>query len=231
MRNKKYHADILLDAIGDIDDRFIFEASDPRPVRASSPAFQRLAVLGISLALVFTLVITSVVASLIRGAQIKGEINDAPTEGIPDAPSADADGNAPDMTLTDLSGTLLSLKASTADLTTKMSEVDLFDGKARLIWKYSDEDGYRVITLSGDDAVELKSKVIYMSGFTELEEADIDNRLDGIWVCFGDGLVISPCLKSSNGNIGYGGVFDYVPEIEPSESFVKLIRDIIENNH
>ena len=84
-------------------------------------------------------------------------------------------------------------------------------------------------TISSAASVEeLEKELSRKSSFKEIS-APADDSIDGFWICFGDGLVYTPYLKSSDGNIGYGEIFDYEQELEPSKDFAHLIRDIIED--
>jgi hypothetical protein len=48
-----------------------------------------------------------------------------------------------------------------------------------------------------------------------------------VWVSMGDGRVISPYLAISEGNVGYGCLFDYESEVEPTDVFVQTVMDLI----
>lgn len=233
INDKISRAEVLLDAIGDIDDRFIFEASAPTPAKATAPAFRRLAVLGISLALVFTLAISSLVAAMISRSLDKGA-EDAPNENPPvsdQAPGLTPDGenSADGLQTTEISDALLALKGSTEELSVDIGQVDLLDKKARIIWKYSDEDSYRVLSISYLDLHDLNSMLSSRKDFKEIPADSENSGLEGIWISYG-GIVVSPCLKDSAGNLGYGAPFDYDPELEPSTEFTELIISLIEEN-
>ena len=51
--------------------------------------------------------------------------------------------------------------------------------------------------------------------------------LGQVWIALGDGRIISPCLKESNGNVAFGTLFDYDPEVEPSADFVTALYDTL----
>lgn len=222
VNDKQRKADILFDAIGEIDDRFIFEASAPAPQRASSPIFRRLAVVGISLALVFTLGVSAVVAAMIGRSLNKGAADEPPQASSP------TEDNTPDTLPTvNILESFASIKSSTSDLSAEMKEIDLLDKKARLIWKYSDEESYRVLLLSSDDLYKISSMLKQTDDTSEINRENNDSKVEGIWICYSDGTVVSPCLKLSNGNIGYADLFEYAPEIEPSASLTEFLIDLI----
>lgn len=228
MRDQKYNKDseLLLEAIGEIDDRFIFEAESYERRKRSLP-FRKLIIAAVALSLVFTFTL-SLGIGLMLGTSKDSADNDS--AGAPNEDHDGADGNIkpgvqPIVTLSD---TLHSVKFSSEDFSTEFERDMLFDGKTKLIWKYSDEESYRVCTISSNsDAKQLRTQLESKSGFKNVSEPAKDS-IDGFWVCFGDGLVYTPYLRSSDGNVGYGELFDYEQELEPSKSFATFIREIID---
>ena len=227
MRDQKYNKDseLLLEAIGEIDDRFIFEAESYERKKSSLP-LRKLIIAAVALSLVFTFTL-SLGIGLMLGSNRDKVDNDS--VGAPNENYDGADGNVkpgvqPIVTLSD---TLHSVKFSSEGFSTEFERDMLFDGKTKLIWKYSDEESYRVCTISSNsDAKQLRTQLESKSGFKNVSEPAKDS-IDGFWVCFGDGLVYTPYLKSSDGNVGYGELFDYEQELEPSKSFATFIREII----
>ena len=227
MRDQKYNKDseLLLEAIGEIDDRFIFEAESYERKKSSLP-LRKLIIAAVALSLVFTFTL-SLGIGLMLGSnrdKVDNDFNNAPNEDQNGADGNIKPGVQPIVTLSD---TLHSVKFSSEDFSTEFERDMLFDGKAKLIWKYSDEESYRVCTISSNsDAKQLRTQLESKSGFKNVSEPAKDS-IDGFWVCFGDGLVYTPYLRSSDGNVGYGELFDYEQELEPSKSFATFIREII----
>lgn len=102
-------------------------------------------------------------------------------------------------------------------------EIDLFDGKVTLIWKYADRDGYCKKTFSEAQRRKLVSNI----GKGTVTGNTSQKTECYVWVSFGDGTVVSPCLSESSGNIGYGTLFEYEPEIEPSADITSYIRTLL----
>ena len=227
MRDQKYNKDseLLLEAIGEIDDRFIFEAESYERRKSSLP-LRKLIIAAVALSLVFTFTL-SLGIGLMLGSnrdKVDNDFNNAPNEDQDGADGNVKPGVQPIVTLSD---TLHSVKFSSEGFSTEFERDMLFDGKTKLIWKYSDEESYRVCTISSNsDAKQLRTQLESKSGFKNVSEPAGDS-IDGFWVCFGDGLVYTPYLKSSDGNVGYGELFDYEQELEPSKSFATFIREII----
>lgn len=104
-------------------------------------------------------------------------------------------------------------------------DIDLFSGKTSLIWQNGGEGDYCVVELKSDyDASRLKRELYYQTEEVNAEEAKAINCR--VWVSFGDGTVVSPHLKHSAGNIGYGKLFDYDPELMPSDSLAELVNTL-----
>ena len=187
---------------------------------------RKLIIAAVALSLVFTFTL-SLGIGLMLGSNRDKLDNDS--VGTPNEDQDSADGNVkpgvqPIVTLSD---TLHSVKFSSEGFSTTFERDMLFDGSTKLIWKYSDEEDYRVCTISSNsDAKQLRTQLESKSGFKNVSEPAKDS-IDGFWVCFGDGLVYTPYLKSSDGNVGYGELFDYEQELEPSKSFATFIREII----
>ena len=219
MQNDRSRSDILLDAIGGIEDRFIFEAMDPAPIRRTAPLFRRFALVGVSLALALCVGMTSLIASLMQKSG-SSESPEQPSEQATPAP----DLNVTTVTLT---AALADLRDSTAHRTETADELDLHGGKGMIVWKYADEEFYRTVRLSYGDSYILSQKLKLGKDFTEVGEDFDANGIEGVWICTGDGTVVSPFLKLTNGNVGYGRLFTYEAELEPSGEFTELTIELI----
>ena len=215
MRENK-RGEILMDAIGSIDDRFIFEAQVALPKKRYAPLRRVLALCAC------TVLVMSLTLSLLVGL-FSQKNSEAPGE-------EDHVGNTqPIVTDSHFADTLIGMKTATQSFASPLEREMLFEGETLLIWQYEDEEDYRICTLSNTDARKIKTALAEKNGFVRTD-ADSDlGELEGFWICFGDGLVYTPYLENSNGNIGYGQIFDYDPELEPSRYFIELITNAIEN--
>ncbi len=100
-----------------------------------------------------------------------------------------------------------------------VEKVDLFSGK-KLIW-YSDGE-YREKVLTQTQYTQLTS---YMqSGFEDVKESRDEECL--VWICDGRGNVVTPYLKTSQGNV-YVNLFSYRAEVVPSKAFTKYVEKIL----
>ena len=231
----KKNSDILLDAIGEIDERFIYEAQAYMPVKRKT-ALRKYLVAAFSVVLITSLMLSLLVGPLLRTDNKESTddvILDQPTEqnpAITDKPDFSPETEkAPENTVTvkRLSSTLSDLKEETLRFSATLEREIFFDGTVKLIWKYEDEEEYRICTLSSTNANEIKRIMEYRYGFFNTDpEADGDG-LEGFWICYEDGSVISPYLKTSSGNVAYGDVFEYERELEPSAEFARLIERIV----
>ena len=101
------------------------------------------------------------------------------------------------------------------------SDIDFFSGEVELIW--SDGENYYVKPLGKKNEV---TPVLNEIG--KGEEIDVDQSFEyKVWISYGDGRVVSPYLKDTDGNVGYASLFDYSPEIVPSEDFVDSVNELL----
>ena len=225
MRENK-RGELLMDAIGSIDDRFIFEAQVALPKKRYAPLRRVLALCAC------TVLVMSLTLSLLVGL-FSQKNSEAPNDEADTNTSDKVDGTATNKSEQDsvapLADVLREMKAETQSFASHLEREMLFEGETLLIWQYVDEENYRICTLSNLDASKIKTALAEKNGFARAD-ADSDlGELEGFWICFGDGLVYTPYLENSNGNIGYGQLFDYDPELEPSRYFTELITNAIEN--
>ncbi|MBO5415791.1 MAG: hypothetical protein J6A83_04100 [Clostridia bacterium] len=105
--------------------------------------------------------------------------------------------------------------------------VGLFDGQTKLIWQSGNDGAYYSVTLSGtEDKAKLSQALRSTYGNPTHAPEDYDAGIY-VWISYGDGTVVTPYLKGTEGNVGYGELFGYSPEIIPSEEFTELARDLI----
>ena len=229
-RKKEKFAEYLFDEIGNIDDSIIASAMGAyRPARKVFNT-RRLAIAAVAATLSLSLFATVFVSILNRAGK---DLFESPkNDNVSNSADKDdaADKYEPDMeSPTDVATTLATRLESLRD-TAKAEKLDksdikYFDGYARLIWKYSDEEYYRVCKISASQLQRIQSLISADQG--ELVNSATESSVEGIWISLGDGKVISPCLLSSEGNVGYGSIFDYTAEVEPSDAVSGFICDII----
>ena len=206
-------ANRLFDAMGEIDDRWIAEAE-----RAYTPARglrfgRRSLIVAVTLCLVTVSVLGVLVANRSKDASPEAE-----------HPAMDEDVG----TVATFSERMSQLKGQTTTLRVSTEELDLFSGSAQVIWKYRDETDYRAKAITRNE-LDLLLDVMDQNEGTSVGATDTPSTdlLEGVWIAYGDGTVISPCLKLSDGNVGYGDLFAYEPELEPSDVFVNTLCGII----
>ena len=101
------------------------------------------------------------------------------------------------------------------------SDIDFFSGEVELIW--SDGENYYIKPLGKKNEVNS-----LLNAIGKGEEVDGDKDFEyKVWISYGDGRVVSPYLKDTDGNVGYASLFDYSPEIVPSEDFVDSVNELL----
>ncbi len=213
-------AELLLEALGKIEDRFIAEAENITPARRRAGLPQRVLIIAATILLSVGILVSSVMAASFIGGILANKNGEEPSLN--------------DMTerYSSIEEQMLALRKSTEGKKTDAENISFSDGYAKIIWKYADEEEYRACNIKGEDAQELAQLLSGRKGFEEIdksEEAEETCELEGIWINFGDGYVHSPCLKETKGNVGYGEVFEYEPELEPTQEFIDLVRNAIKD--
>lgn len=213
---KRICAEKLFDSIGLIDDRFIAEAAAPYVRKGMARGLRALLIGAVSLTLALSVAIGAFVVGMMS-EQNRGE-----DDGAGNVNNDFADGTTNANTL---SAQLSALRTDTEDIAVTASEIDLFDSQAKIIWKYAGEEEYRVKPIT--DAEYERLTVILSKDKGERAVPTDADPVEGVWVTGGDGRVISPYLEQTAGNVGYGELFDYVPEYEPTEEFSEYLCDCI----
>lgn len=215
--NREDSTKLLIDAIGELDDRFIYEAQSYEKKKHKTPLRKLLPVaacIAVALSLMLSLLIPTLMRESAKSESSQTQASDVPLDT--------------DKTSLDFFVAIGEYRGTTEGLAVEFERDLLFDGTARLIWKYSGESRYRTCSLSLAQSDAIKRSMQSQKDFEEIGEAGgVADGLEGFWICFGDGLVYSPCLKNSNGNVGYGTLFDYEAELIPSEAFTELISGAI----
>ncbi len=219
MRTKKDRVnEVLFDAVGKIDDRLIQEAQSPDRAIASMRAKRRFLQSG---------AIAACIALALTGGGMFYAITNKPhTEPSDGTPSV----SAPSYTQAEESQTLFEMLSDTQGsklVSTKSPDtLDFYDGNMSLIWRERGADSVQVMKVSEKNQAAI-SKGIESAGAVSLTAEQAEAQEYEIWVCMGDGRVLSPQLKYSNGNIGHAELFEYLAEQEPSEQFTKAVYNLI----
>ena len=220
-REKANFSHKLFDEIGLIDDRFIYEASTPYVPKRKFGAIGKILVIAAAL----TLTLCIIAGTLLTGALFiivgnsKSDYDNAsgepPTENV-------TDDNGSYATLSDR---LDAIGKQENYSTLSKEDVELFDSTPKVVWSAEDGDGVHVREISYAQASSLIEKMSKAEG-TEISDGSGEG-CTSVWIVLGNGQVITPHLAYSSGNVGYGELFDYVREYEPSEELTGLLIDTV----
>ena len=213
MRDANRAAEYLFDEIGGIDDSYIAAAQSAR--RHNGATLRRTFSIAAAVAAVFMIAVLAMPALITRNFDKVYEEDAAETEI-----ASDQAANSPNTNVL-LNAPLEQLLFSTGDAFCTTGDADLFDGRAKLIWQ-DRQSGQRYEILLTHSQLTQIDKLIKHGRRTE----DIASEML-IWISYGDGRVVSPCLEYSDGNVGYGSLFDYLPEVIPTEELINYIDMII----
>lgn len=117
------------------------------------------------------------------------------------------------------------LDATSAQSTDEITDEMFFSGQALLVWQKADEQTYYTAPVDSSQLRSLSEGLGHGGAYSDSEQPAAK-----LWLLMGDGTVVSPYLKTSPGNVGYGCLFDYNAEITPSSSTVSLINQILNSN-
>lgn len=200
-------AEYLFDEIGLIDDSLVAAAMQESHSKQRTLSLRRVTVAAVAAAMVFTASVGLTLSALIK----KSDNNDgAPTH----------DGMVDSITL---AHALARAESGGAQSFTEAQSIDLFDGKTKIIWENA-ERYYVLDVASGSDRQSLSKALDATYSASQNIGSDDGVR---VWISYGDGSVVSPYLRKSAGNVGYGELFDYSPEIVPSDDLARLVDDLI----
>ena len=222
-REKAVFSDRLFDEIGLIDDRFIYEASTPYVPKRRFGAIGKILVIAAAL----TLSLCVIASTLLTGALflfgdlgVKGDedVGTPPTGNTEDVADKEESGF---ITLSDrLDGVTESAYASVSK-----ESIALFDSKPKIVWEIN-ASKYYVCEISEGRARSLIEKM--RVGGTKAPSGEAQGESStSVWIILGNGQVITPHLELTSGNVGYGELFDYEKEYEPSEDFSNLLIDTV----
>ena len=227
---KRKSAERLFDNIGLIDDRFIAEA-DRAYVPGKRKFFLRsLIITAASLTLILSMLIGLIAAGMMAsGLFSAGSSDERPAQDndLGNVMDEVEDGGDDAEKYISLGEDLSRIKERSATLSADRDGIDLFDGKKLVIWKYADEETYRVLSISDTEMEALQSSLRRDQGTPINTDTAKANGLDGVWLSTGNGEIISPYLKQTENNSHYGEIFEYEPEYEPSAEFASLLYGII----
>lgn len=213
--SKLPQAHMLLDAMNEIDERYLeealsFSAKAPsrRPLKAP---MVRVASGVAALAAVLSLVILGASRGF-PGFDDKKN----PAESVADiTPSPEA------------LESLLQGCAESASFTPLSADgLSLFDGTVRLLIKSPDSETVYVSRPLNAAEQEQISLEFERTG-KALTESEAAKSNWTVWVALGNGRVVTPCLNLSHGNVGMGELFDYESERLPTETFFNLLNTLI----
>ena len=110
---------------------------------------------------------------------------------------------------------------STSDNVIDISDLNLLDGKTRIIWQNTESGTYYEAEIP-------QNKYNLASSNTYAQKAtDPDAPEYRIWFVSSSGEVTSPHLVASSGNVYYGALFDYNPELEITDTFIQKLDAVL----
>lgn len=196
---KSDKAKYLFEKMELIDDKYLDEAINYTP--KSGKLIRKISVI-IALASVLSVFIVLGIGSLF----MKTSKSDSSAKYYADTVFAEASGNHTEF-------------ESAKDLVDSV----MSDGASHIIWLDTESGKYYDAKISSAQ----QSGLMSAKKFNKAVSEDYAMGKYKIWIKDSNGEVTSPELKESRGNISYRNVFDYDPELELSDEFVKSLKNIL----
>lgn len=197
---KRLAAERLFDAVGELDDNLLDAALNFKKPRAK-----------ILTSRPFISTLSAVAAVLVLAVLVFPRMNSADESNM----------ERSDTDIPTLTSALEQADYSGVTTLSSTDEVDLFDETPKIIWQYTGAETCYTVDITHSDL----NRLINYASYAPNDTAPDDSCR--IWLTAGDGLVVSPCLKRSAGNVGYGNIFDYSPELSVSGSFAANLAKLI----
>ena len=222
-QEKMFFSEKLFDEIGLIDDRYIYEAETPYVPKRRFGIIGKILVIAAALSLTLCISIgTLLTGALFLFGGFGGKSDADKNDWTPEENSPTFDGSTEYSALSDRLENV-----STLHTTVAKEDIDFFDGTPKVVWKLTDENEYRVLEISSSQASALIDKMS-KDGGSKISSGDREDRENtSVWIILDSGQVITPHLAFTAGNVGYGELFDYQREYEPSKEFSDLLIDTV----
>ncbi len=200
---QQMQAQRLFAALSEVDDALLSELVQSQIATKKPPLLLRIR--SVSRIAVAALLFLTVLFGGIRLSNLIG-INESPSPGE-DAPPV-------------LSAQALLLESvSVMEAVDEESQLDFFSGTPMLICRFTERGDYYTHPLSGNFSVLNGS-----AGGAMLTAEESKEEALRIWVCDGKGNVRTPQLTPASGNLSYGCLLDYSPELAPGEEVWDYLR-------
>ena len=97
-----------------------------------------------------------------------------------------------------------------------------FGDEPVLVWKEEGSEEYHAIKLTATEFNRIEGLA---ASSQKVQEGD-ERPMKSVWICDGNGLVKSPYLENTPGNIYYATLFDYDPELVLSYSLEIYLEEL-----
>ena len=219
MKDNKKKTEYLLDGIGGIDDKFLLEAESYKAKRKSR----------VPLSAIAACLVVCLTAAIIMTANVgvfdnaSGKSEDV-MENEPDKEMAETGASVDNSTETysELDLIFLSCIEKYQDYSA-LGELPAENGKTYIIWQYT-ESG-RIFISRPLDSSELEALDKYFGEGEPVGDRSPSHKFN-VWILKSDGVIVSPYLMESAGNVG-NSLFEYEAELIPCEEFISLIEEIL----
>ena len=227
-QNEK-RAERLFDAIGGIDDMLIQNAMSPARAREHISQRRRTRFSLVAAACVCCIITVTLLSIPNLGTQpsTNAPVDSDSIASVGSQQSPEGNGSMLEDVPHSLEYALSQGHSSQRVLRLSGEEIDLHDNSPKLIWQIDGEEYYNVAPISKASTLDSITTQLDRP-LADLSAEESEQISVKAWIAYGDGRVDSPYLKHTAGNTGYGVLFDYCAEVEPSSELTDTILDLIQ---
>lgn len=201
MSNKEQKGLYLLNELGSIDEDLLYEATDLYPIKRKRKKENRFILIACAaVACAFLLAPMTVIGSLFMTIDSLLDSDKGNQTENNQPPQNKLEELAPQEIGTEL----------------------FFENTPLLICKEEGDDLYKVTKLRNDQF----SKITRLMQQSESRDKDDAAPATQIWICDGKGIVKTPYLEDTPGNLSFATLFDYDPELVLSDELTLYLEEL-----
>ncbi len=209
-RARKEKVNRLFDAIGELDDRIVQQALDVRTVKKRNRQAFVLRMGALAACILLIVGIASWMERLLKAPSFNPEENYPTADEVPQS--------------LDVLFQHKIESGSCIPLSSAQAKNLMGNGSHYLVWE--DAESKQLYSSAPLTERQLQQLQSYMGKGTAVGPHE-PSPFYRVWLVCGDGSVLTPYLKPSDGNVGYMTLFDYDAELYPSKEFISCVSQIL----
>ena len=221
-KSKQRQAQILLNAMNQIDDVYLSEALLYTPV----PQKKKAAILKVpSVRVLAPVAALAAILAVVMLGPLNGLLRSIGKSDAENTPQIQDESHR-DLSYDSFNTLLQACTQSPSFQSISVDDLSFFDGNVRLMVQKTDtQEMFVSRPLTSNEQARLQSE--FKAEGERVTSSDTVQTDYAVWVALGDGQVATPYLTSNPGNLGAAELFQYEAERIPSEHFFTLLESLI----